>query len=142
MTMRARAIFATAVAALAGTALLAPGAGAVTLPCSNANLNGAYSVKFDGYVGRLPLSGAGILVFDGNGNVTTASVLAFSRDYHVFQNVAASGTYAVNSNCTGSIALTVNLGNGQQNYVIAVNSTGFVGIQADPDTSVSVVGRL
>jgi hypothetical protein len=140
--MRQTATFAAAAVALAGTTLLAPGAGAVTLPCSNANLNGAYSVKFEGYIGRLPLTGAGILVFDGNGNVTTASVLAFSRDNNVFQNVAASGTYTVNSNCTGAISLSVNLGNGQQSYDIAVNSTGFVGIQTDLGTSVSVVGTL
>jgi hypothetical protein len=139
--MRPTSIFAAAMAVVAGMTCLAPEAGAITLLCSNTSLNGAFSVKFEGYIRHLPASGAGIIVFDGNGNVTTTTVLNFSRDHHVFQNVAASGTYAINSNCTGAIALSVNLGDGAQNYAIAINSSGFVGIETDFDTSVTLDGK-
>jgi hypothetical protein len=123
-------------AALAGTTCLAPEAGAVVLPCSTANLNGAYSVRLSGFIGRLPLSGAGILVFDGNGNITQASKLTFSKGFHVFQNVTSSGTYGVSQDCTGFINLN-SLGL-QQHYNIAVDTAGFNGVQTDFNTSVTL----
>ena len=136
--MKRTAILTAAMVAAAGMTCLTPGAWALT-NCSAGSLNTSYSVKLTGTVGRLPLSGAGVLSFDGIG--TVSGVMAFSRDFNVFQNVSANGSYSVNSNCTGTLDLSVNLGNGSQHYIIAVNSTGFVGIQVDGGTSVTLDAR-
>jgi hypothetical protein len=142
--MRRTAIFAAAAAALAATTCLAPGARAIQPQnCTAATLSGPtgtiYSVRLSGFIGRLPLAGAGTLLFNIAGGAS--GVFTFSKDFHVFQNITLSGPYTVNPDCTGTLSFAANLGNGQQHYVIGVNSTGFVGMQTDFGTSVTLDAR-
>ena len=140
--MRGTAVFAAAAAALAGMACQVPVASAAS-NCSNATLSGAagttYSVRLSGFIGRQPLAGAGVLTFNTAGGAS--GTFAFSKDFNVFESVQVSGPFFVNSDCTGALNLATNLGNGSQHYVIAVNSTGFVGVQTDFNTSVTLDAR-
>ena len=129
--MRPTAMAMAAAAALAGTICLAPGAWALS-NCSDASLSGSYSARFAGAIGRLPLAGAGILTFNGAGTVSGA--LAFNKDGNFF-TISPSGPYQVFSNCVGTMSL------GSQHFTIGVNSTGFVGVQTDFGTAVTIDGR-
>jgi hypothetical protein len=83
--------------------------------CTNATLNGTYGVKLGGFFAHAPHPGlpsigaffpaasVGAITYDGNGNFSfsgTASVSGF-----VFEETH-SGTYTVNSDCSGSLTNT------------------------------------
>ena len=95
--------------------------GNVDFGCSNAVLKGEYAFGVTNYTPAPPLNGsaplptslvAGIKVFDGQGNFT-------QRDYQG-DNLAGpdfappgqeTGTYQVNSDCTGSMVINLNVPN-------------------------------
>jgi hypothetical protein len=105
-----------AVVAFAAVSMLgiAPGAHAQE-GCSNATLHGSFGYTSTGdllpaYVAPYnnlagPFAEIGRQTFDGKGNTTaTASLTANGNPS---QGVAVSGTYVVNSDCTGSMTLNV-----------------------------------
>jgi hypothetical protein len=91
------AVFALALAA-------APAAKASTRTCSNATLRGTYSDLDTGtIVGLGPFAGVNVDSFDGKGNLTISGIS--SVDGSVFPG-AESGTYQVNSDCTGTYTVS------------------------------------
>lgn len=98
--------------------------------CSNATLNGLYAFGVTGYTPAPPLTiptevVTGIKVFDGHGKLT-------QRDYGG-DNLAGpdfappgqeKGTYQVNSDCTGSMVINLNVP-----HVPAGKSTGVIDIK-------------
>jgi len=69
--------------------------------CSNANVAGKYGFAVNGLdKNGLPISLLGYIKADGKGTFT--GVETGSDDGTVFTNVPISGTYSVNSDCTGS----------------------------------------
>jgi hypothetical protein len=91
-----------AVLALALTAV--PAANASNRPCSNATLRGAYSDQDTGtIVGVGPFAGVNVDNFDGKGNLTISGVSSVNGS--VFPGVE-SGTYQVNSDCTGTYTVS------------------------------------
>ena len=82
---------------------------AQAIQCSLANVAGSYGYTTSGFVAIapgtfVPAAAAGRITFDGNGHVTgtqTRVVAGSSLDE------TYSGTYSVNSNCTGSFTVLV-----------------------------------
>jgi hypothetical protein len=98
----AKAFTLFAVMALALTA--APTAKASEKSCSNATLRGAYSDQDTGtIVGVGPFAGVNIDSFDGKGNLTISGISSVNGS--VFPGVE-SGTYQVNSDCTGTYTVS------------------------------------
>ena len=81
--------------------------------CSNATLQGSFGYTSTGtllesfvpppFAG--PFGEVGRQTFDGNG--TTKATATLSSNGNINQVVAISGTYAVNSDCTGSMTLNI-----------------------------------
>lgn len=76
--------------------------------CSNATLKGAYAFTIHGQILAGPaagvLDGIALTTFDGDGNLTQVDAVS---DNGVVGQVwrPASGTYSLNSDCTGSMTL-------------------------------------
>lgn len=107
--------------------------------CTNATLKGNYGFNFNGFVapgksqkGReVPWDVVGVLTADGAGNVSISYTAAINGTAYTAQT--ASGTYTVNSDCTGSIAFTsgdaagltfntVILGGGEEVFAISTTA--------------------
>ena len=126
------------VLALALTALL----GGATLPqakasdhheCSNASLQGAYGFRQNGTIFAEGLvGGVGIFVFDGNGNLSLSGT--FVNQTLGVHHVDATGTYTVNSDCTGSAEA-----GGTVDFVIVAGGNEVFVIATRPDRVVTWV---
>ncbi len=101
------------VRAAACTCLLAAASAAhatVLLPdrCNAATMRGSYGYTVIGTIttgpGAGPFAAVGRLNFDGLGTFT--NVRTISRNGTILPQVAGTGTYTVNPNCTGSITFT------------------------------------
>ena len=107
-------------------------AGAILLPalsgiaraddfgCSNATLKGEYAFGITAYTppglpNGPPSVGAGIEVFDGHGNFTQRDYrgdsLRLTGQTDFASEGQETGTYAVNSDCTGSMVINLNVPN-------------------------------
>ena len=81
--------------------------------CSNATLTGSYGFKQQGFGLRnskpaklgnmIPFATVGVVTFDGAGNASFTLTQVFSSGGDFFE--AIPGTYTVNSDCTGTIAI-------------------------------------
>src|SRR5678816_2616507 len=86
--------------------------------CSNATLTGSYGFKQDGFGKHgfgstrnsnsggpaIPFATVGVVTFDGAGNASFTLTQVFnSEDGAPFE--AIPGTYTLNSDCTGTIAI-------------------------------------
>src|SRR5262249_48416231 len=74
--------------------------------CSNATLKGEYGFGVTNYT--LPRVVAGIKVFDGNGNLTQRDYRGYSTPAEFTPKGQETGTYTVNSDCTGSMVINLN----------------------------------
>jgi len=128
-----------AVAALTFIATALPVAHAEdsTDTCSVSTLKGAYSVQAQGTVisqlpnfpaPPFPFAEAGIDNLDGAGNLTGGVTLNIDG-LAVQTNVA--GTYAVNSDCTGTLSLTTSLGVPVNESIVVVSKERFIAVDTD-----------
>lgn len=114
--------------------------------CTDATLRGNYGFTFSGFQllqgqrggsRNVPFYGAGTGAFDGAGNISAA--FNFGLNGKITTDAPYTGTYAVNSNCTGSVIATpgtngdnfelVILGDGVE--VLAVDTTDGETLTAD-----------
>ena len=117
--------------------------------CNNETLKGPYGFTLTGW--RVPTpdtntrsarAGVGRLVFDGRGNLSGTETK--SRD-GVIIPVSVSGTYQVNTDCTGSGHILTNDpgGPGEQdrnfNFVIIERGEQVMAIQTDQGRAVTVI---
>jgi len=85
--------------------------------CSNATLNASYAFTDSGFAdsgifmrharvkgAAVPVSALGVLAFDGAGNVSFSTLTLVVNGG--ISSETGSGSYTVNSDCTGSISLT------------------------------------
>jgi hypothetical protein len=80
--------------------------------CSVATLTGNYAVSGTGFTTPRspekghedPIAAVGVLAFDGAGNISFSYTFAFLGV--IYTNQTGSGTYTLNSDCTGSISFT------------------------------------
>jgi hypothetical protein len=94
--------------ALSGTAW-AGGSG--DFGCSNGTLKGEYAFGVTNYTPPEgpPLFVAGIKIFDGNGNLTQRDYGGDSVPAEFAPPGQETGTYTVNSDCTGSMVINLNV---------------------------------
>jgi hypothetical protein len=100
--------------------------------CTDAALNGNYAFSSSGFTNtnkttngsELPQALVGTLTFDGAGNFSTGYTQVLNGTSFTAQT--NSGTYTVNSDCTGSLTFTV--GNAAANTVIIGGGTEVFGI--------------
>jgi hypothetical protein len=108
--------------------------------CTNASFQGAFGYTFTGLTGvnALPFAAVGRLVADGQGNL--AGVETDSSNGKIFQRTY-TGTYKVNSDCTGSEVSYDNFGKTVKcDFVIVAGGKEIQVIETDTDTA--VVGCL
>ena len=108
--------------------------------CTIATFQGAFGYTFTGLTGfnALPFAAVGRLVADGQGNLAGAETDSSNGD--IFQRTY-SGTYTVNSDCTGSEVTLDNFGKTVRcNFVIVAGGREIQAIETDNNTA--VVGSL
>lgn len=113
--------------------------------CSNATLSGSFGYTNTGTIiaGPFagPFGGVGHQTFDREGNTeATATVSVNGNIFHV----TITGTYTVNSNCTGSMTLLISTGGAgtftnHVDFVIVHGGTEMRAIQTDPGAVVTTV---
>jgi hypothetical protein len=77
--------------------------------CSLANVAGSYGYTANGFIAIapgsvVPVAAAGMITFDGTGHVTGSQTRVLAGNS---LDETYSGTYSVNSNCTGTFAVLV-----------------------------------
>ena len=114
--------------------------------CSNATLTGSYAFNHLGFETRfhpptgneLPFADVGVLTFDGVGNLSVTTTFVF--DGGGGQPFGpATGTYTVNSDCTGTI--TVPDAFTTFNIVTVSHGAEFLGIQTDIGVTNTIDGK-
>jgi len=124
---------------------VAPCAAAQDKQCSNASLNGAFAYTNTGFIVAPPplagpFAGVGTQTFDGKGNTFASATV--SQNGNIF-HVTITGTYTVNSDCTGSMTLLVSpVGvTTHADFVIVRGGAEFRAINTDPGTVITTVGK-
>ena len=134
-----------AMAALTAIALaIAPTAKAqVNKGCNNATLQGTFAYTVTGAIVAAPAAPlgpyaeVGAQTFDGNGNTATAGN---SNSNGSIAPVTETGTYTVNSDCTGTFILQIAPGIASHYFFVIANSgASYQAICLDP---VAVVTRI
>ena len=78
--------------------------------CSVASLNGSYGIQSTGSIVALgpigPVAEAGIIKFDGTGGVSQTTTVS-TNGFIIPNRSSLSGTYLVNPDCTGDLALVL-----------------------------------
>ena len=116
--------------------------------CSNATLTGSYGFKQQGFGLRnskpaklgnmIPFATVGVVTFDGAGNASFTLTQVFNSEGGAFFE-AIPGTYTVNSDCTGTIAIE---DFGLHFYIVTVGGGAeFIAIQTDIGTANTVHGK-
>ena len=110
--------------------------------CSNATLTGSYGFKQDGFDNNgkrdprlgneIPFANVGVVTFDGVGNLSVTTTFVFNGGGGQPFG-PATGTYTVNSDCTGTI--TVPDAGVHFNIVTVGGGAEFFGIQTDTGTT-------
>ena len=114
--------------------------------CSNATLNGSFGYTNTGTIlagpDAGPFGGVGRQTFDGKGN--TQATATVSVNGNIFQ-VTIKGTYVVNSDCTGSMILTVTAGPetyiNHVDLVVVHGDAEFHAINTDPGIVLTTVAK-
>jgi hypothetical protein len=78
-------------------------------PCSNRTLRGSYALNIDGTIiagpNRLLLRGVAMREFDGSGNLRQVDFTTINGAPAVTEWRSGSGTYELNSDCTGTMEI-------------------------------------
>ena len=130
----------SALLTLAAAAALVP---AVHAQCTNATLTGNYAMIWSGFTTKkapmgneVPWAGVGVVTFDGAGNVSAGYTTAINGAIYTAQTGA--GTYTVNSDCTGSFAITSGDAAGTTaNLVILGGGVEVFGVVTQPANTLS-----
>jgi hypothetical protein len=113
--------------------------------CTDATLTGNYAFNFSGFGTRVanqpkgsevPLVAVGVFGFDGTGNHSASFTLV--QNGAVLTGNTASGTYTVNSDCTGSITWTAGTFAGTPFNIAVINGGAeMFGIETDTEAGVT-----
>jgi hypothetical protein len=108
--------------------------------CTLAGLKGTFGIQAKGmFLGVGSVAFDGVFTFEGNGKVT--GVESGSLDGAIFTGQSASGTYTVASNCTGTMAITVENQTEHSSFVVTNGGKGLLLVETDADTVVSGFGQ-
>ena len=133
----------TAIAAFA--LAMAPSMKAEDKGCTNATLRGTYAYTSTGSAVAPPqIAGpaaeVGTQTFNGGGSTTVNATLSSNGNFVQFNNI--TGTYTVNSDCTGTFALQL-----APNFTLHVffvidsGGDGFQAIETEPGLVITRIGR-
>jgi hypothetical protein len=89
--------------------------------CSNGSLTGRYGFAINGTANGHPITAVGQIATDGNG--TIAGNETISENGTVGNLLEVLGTYAIKSNCTGTMTIQA-AGHSKQNFSVTVISDG------------------
>ena len=133
------------IAAVATLALgMAPTAEAETKGCSNATLKGSFSHRGSGFViaqagAAAPFAGVGTDTFDGNGRMTGTATVSINGN---IVPANETGTYKVNSDCTGTYTVAFSGGGTTTVYfVITDGGNEIQGTCIDPGIVITHIFR-
>ena len=130
---------------LATVLLLAATAGkAQAAGCTNASLSGAYGYLLPGSLTEqgslVPYADMGGWTADGKGNISGSGTQSFAGT--IQQGTGLSGTYIVNTDCTGSVSLTYgSIGSFHFNLVVLNNGARASLVQTDQGFAVVGAAR-
>ena len=134
-----------AIGAIAALALdLAPLAKAERKECSVATLEGSFARRDTGFVVAPPtiagpLAGVSLMVFGGNGNFTSTGFGSLNGNV---SESTGTGTYTVNSDCTGNYTSVSSTGRtGTAFFVIADNGNEIRILPTNPGASLTCIAR-
>lgn len=114
--------------------------------CSVASLNGSYGYTNTGAIvagpDAGPFAGVGRQTFDGKGNTQASATVSVNGNV---LRVTIKGTYTVNTDCTGSMLLTVSAGpetfTNHVDFVIVGGGSAFRAINADAGAVITTTGK-
>jgi hypothetical protein len=107
--------------------------------CTDATLAGNYAFNGSGFTTphkektgtEVPAAAAGVFTFDGAGNVSTVFTVSVNGGIEVGDT--SSGTYTVNSDCTGTLSLTTGAVAGYDiNFVMIGGGPEVFGVSTTP----------
>lgn len=134
-----------AIAAVTALTLgLAPTAKADDKGCSTASLIGTFGFTSSGFITPPavagPFAGVGTQTFDGNGATTAAATQSQNGN---IRQVTITGTYTVNSDCTGTLTLLASPGGFTSHFYFVIDDTGseLLAICTDPGVVLTRVQR-
>jgi hypothetical protein len=124
---------------------IAPSAKADDKGCTNNTLRGTFAYTSTGSIVAPPVAAGptvevGWQAFDGAGGTTVTATLSQNGNLVEFKNV--TGTYTVNSDCTGTFALQL-----APNFTLHVffiiddGGNGFQAIETEPGLVITRIGR-
>jgi hypothetical protein len=134
-----KAGFVAIVAAFALTLVLAPAAKASPKGCSNATLKGTYGDQDTGWIGGIgAFAGVNLDTFDGNGNMTSTGIASLNG---TIVPGTGSGTYTVNSDCTGTYVVQSGGQTIHAYFVINDNGNELQIVITDPGTAITCIAK-
>jgi len=137
LSKTAKAISVFAIFAVAFTA--APAARASGMGCSNATLRGAYSDQDTGtIVGVGPFAGVNLDTFDGRGNLKISGISSLNGSV---SEGLSTGTYHVNSDCTGTYTVSGGGITVDAFFVIDHDGNDLRIVITDPGTVINCIAR-
>jgi len=108
--------------------------------CNNSTIKGSYAFTIHGQIftpnGPLLVDGIAKTTFDGNGNLTQVDAVALNGNIPLVWR-PGTGTYTVNSNCTGTMTL-MNEGQAPLHLAIVVSHSGDIIHTVVTDAGVAV----
>jgi hypothetical protein len=115
------------------------------LTCSNATIRGEYGFNFSGQIlagpTAGPIAGAGMIVFDGKGNLTEVDHVVSNGTPPPVEWRVATGTYTVNADCTGTAEIDFTDGSPPIHLSMVVVRRGLeiLNVVDNPGTAISSV---
>lgn len=107
--------------------------------CSDASLRGTFGTQFSGNViGYGPIAGVSVGTYDGAGHITSTDNINVNG--FPILNLAETGTYSVNADCTGTQTVNQADGNVVHTAFVIVGKQVFH-LQTDPGAVVTAVSR-
>jgi hypothetical protein len=110
--------------------------------CSQASLKGAYAVagqgtlvaSLPGIPAPAPWAESSLATFDGAGGFSGKGTVNIGG---VILNITFTGTYTVNSDCTGDVTIATNLGITVHHAIVVIgNGKRFIETESDPNFAV------
>jgi hypothetical protein len=89
--------------------------------CSNGSLTGRYGFAINGTANGNPITAVGQIATDGNGNLAGNETI--SENGTLGDLLSVLGTYAIKSNCTGTMTIQA-AGHSKQNFNVTVIAAG------------------
>jgi hypothetical protein len=105
--------------------------------CSNGSLTGRYGFTIHGTANGNPITAVGQIATNGNG--TLDGIETISDNGTIGNLLAVLGTYAIKSNCTGTMTIQA-AGRSKQNFSVTVISGGNRIVMVETDSGTTELG--